>query len=56
MASNQATARIAALGGRIMARPSGDSHIRFAAQAFLLEVLFLTAASFVEIGEIQKAM
>src|SRR5262245_29311269 len=42
----------AALGGRIMARPSRDSHtrIRFAAQAFLMEVLFLTTASVVAIG------
>jgi len=42
----------AVLGGRIMARPSRDSHIRirFATQAFLLEVLFLTAASLCAIG------
>jgi len=42
----------AVLGGRIMARASRDSHIRirFAARAFLLEVLFLTAASLCAIG------
>jgi uncharacterized membrane protein YoaK (UPF0700 family) len=40
----------AVLGGRIMARASGDSHIRFATQAFLLEVVVLTAASFCAIG------
>jgi len=36
----------AILGGRVMARASADSHTRFAAQAFLLEVAFLFAASF----------
>jgi uncharacterized membrane protein YoaK (UPF0700 family) len=40
----------AILGGRVMARASGDSHIRFAAQAALLEVVFLFAASFCGIG------
>ena len=35
----------AILGGRVMARSSADSQIRFAAQAFLLEVAFLFAAS-----------
>ena len=40
----------AILGGRIMARASDDSRIRFAAQAFLLEVAFLFAASFCSIG------
>jgi uncharacterized membrane protein YoaK (UPF0700 family) len=40
----------AVLGGRIMARTSRDSHIRFAAQAFLLEVVVLTAASLCGIG------
>jgi uncharacterized membrane protein YoaK (UPF0700 family) len=40
----------AILGGRIMARASADSQIRFAAQAFLLEVAFLFAASFCGIG------
>jgi len=40
----------AILGGRIMARASADSQIRFAAQAFLLEVTFLCAASFCGIG------
>src|SRR6267154_5500010 len=35
----------AILGGRVMARASADSQIRFAAQAFLLEVAFLFAAS-----------
>jgi uncharacterized membrane protein YoaK (UPF0700 family) len=40
----------AILGGRVMARASADSQIRFAAQAFLLEVAFLFAASFCSIG------
>jgi len=40
----------AILGGRIVARTSADSQIRFAAQAFLLEVAFLFAASFCSIG------
>jgi len=40
----------AILGGRITARASADSRIRFAAQAFLLEVAFLFAASFCSIG------
>jgi uncharacterized membrane protein YoaK (UPF0700 family) len=40
----------AVLGGRIMARASADSQIRFAAQAFLLEMAFLFAASFCGIG------
>src|SRR5271169_1878855 len=40
----------AILGGRIMARGRADSQIRFAAQAFLLEVVFLFAASFCAIG------
>jgi uncharacterized membrane protein YoaK (UPF0700 family) len=40
----------AVLGGRIMAPASRDSHLRFAIQAFLLEVLFLTAASLCAIG------
>jgi uncharacterized membrane protein YoaK (UPF0700 family) len=40
----------AVLGGRIMARASGDSPLRFAAQAFLLEVVVLTAASLCGIG------
>jgi uncharacterized membrane protein YoaK (UPF0700 family) len=40
----------AVIGGRIMARASADSQIRFAAQAFLLEVIFLIAASFCAIG------
>jgi len=40
----------AVLGGRIMARGSRDSQVRFAAQAFLLEVLFLTAASVCALG------
>src|SRR2546423_14646474 len=35
----------AVLGGRGMARANADSQIRFAAQAFLLEVAFLFAAS-----------
>jgi uncharacterized membrane protein YoaK (UPF0700 family) len=40
----------AILGGRVMARTSADSQIRFAAQAFLLEVAFLFAASLCCIG------
>src|SRR5712671_4451920 len=40
----------ATLGGRVMARANADSQIRFAAQAFLLEVAFLFAASFCAIG------
>src|SRR6201997_5472804 len=40
----------AILGGRVMARASADSQTRFAAQAFLLEVAFLFAASFCGIG------
>ena len=40
----------AVLGGRIMARAGSDSHFRFAAQAFLLEVVLLTAASLCGIG------
>jgi uncharacterized membrane protein YoaK (UPF0700 family) len=37
-------------GGRIMARAGADSQIRFAAQAFLLEDVFLFAASLCAIG------
>src|ERR1700719_2511292 len=40
----------AILGGRVMARASADSQIRFAAQAFLLEVAFLLAGSVCGIG------
>jgi uncharacterized membrane protein YoaK (UPF0700 family) len=40
----------ATLGGRIMARAGVDSEIRFAAQVFVLEVVFLLAASFCSIG------
>src|SRR4051812_26187010 len=40
----------AVLGGRIMARASGDSYFRFAARAFLLEIVALTAASLCGIG------
>jgi uncharacterized membrane protein YoaK (UPF0700 family) len=40
----------AILGGRVMARANPDSQIRFAAQAFLLEVAFLFAASLCSIG------
>src|SRR6266852_2077454 len=40
----------AMMGGRAMARANPDSQIRFAAQAFLLEVAFLFAASFCAIG------
>src|ERR1700756_3469128 len=40
----------AILGGRVMAGASADSQTRFAAQAFLLEVAFLLAASFCGIG------
>jgi len=39
----------AIFGGRIMARAGADSQIRFAVQAFLLEVAFLFAASFCSI-------
>src|SRR5258708_5476746 len=37
-------------GGRIMARAGADSQIRFAAQAFVLEVVFLSVASSCSIG------
>jgi uncharacterized membrane protein YoaK (UPF0700 family) len=40
----------AVLGGRIMAEASGDSQFRFAARAFLLELVVLTAASVCAIG------
>jgi uncharacterized membrane protein YoaK (UPF0700 family) len=40
----------AILGGRITALANADSRFRFAAQAFLLEVTFLAAASFCSIG------
>jgi uncharacterized membrane protein YoaK (UPF0700 family) len=40
----------AMVGGRVMARASADSQIRFATQAFLLEVAFLFAASIIGIG------
>jgi uncharacterized membrane protein YoaK (UPF0700 family) len=40
----------ATLGGRVMARASADSQIRFAARAFFLEGVFLFAASFCGIG------
>jgi len=40
----------AILGGRITARANADSRIPFAAQAFLLEAVFLSAASFCSIG------
>jgi uncharacterized membrane protein YoaK (UPF0700 family) len=40
----------AILGGRVMARAGADSQIRMAAQAFVLEVVFLLAASFCSIG------
>jgi uncharacterized membrane protein YoaK (UPF0700 family) len=40
----------AILGGRVMARASDDSQIRFAARAFFLEVAFLSAASLCGIG------
>jgi uncharacterized membrane protein YoaK (UPF0700 family) len=40
----------AILGGRIMARADADSQIRFAAKAFLLEDVFLFAASLCAIG------
>src|SRR2546425_3457162 len=40
----------AILGGRVVARANADSQIRFAAQAFLLEVAFLFAASLCGIG------
>jgi uncharacterized membrane protein YoaK (UPF0700 family) len=40
----------AIFGGRIMARAGADSQFRFAAQAFLLEDVFLLAASFCAVG------
>ena len=40
----------AVLGGRMMSRATADSQVRFAAQAFLLEVAFLFAASICSIG------
>src|SRR5258708_11280491 len=40
----------AIFGGRIMARAGADAQIRFAAQAFLLENVFLFAASLCAIG------
>src|SRR6202045_1505959 len=40
----------AVVGGRVMARASADSQIRLGAQAFLLEVPFLFAASFCGTG------
>src|SRR5260370_13779216 len=40
----------AIFGGRIMAQAGADSQIRFAAQAFLLEDVFLFAASLCAIG------
>jgi uncharacterized membrane protein YoaK (UPF0700 family) len=40
----------AILGGRIMARANAETQIQFAAQAFLLEIAFLFAASFCAIG------
>jgi len=40
----------AIFGGRIMARAGADSQIRFAAQASVLEVVFLSVASFCSIG------
>jgi uncharacterized membrane protein YoaK (UPF0700 family) len=40
----------AIFGGRMMSRAGADSQIRFAAQAFLLEDVFLFAASFCAIG------
>ena len=40
----------AIVGGRVMARANPDSQIRLAAQAFLLEVAFLFAASVCAIG------
>ena len=40
----------ALLGGRVMARANADSQIRFAVQAFVLEVVFLAVASLCSIG------
>ena len=40
----------AVLGGRVMARASADSQVRFAVQALFLEVAFLCGASFCAIG------
>src|SRR5258708_1794977 len=42
----------AIFGGRIMARAGADSQIRFATQAFLLELVFLIAASLCAVGYI----
>src|SRR5258706_13968963 len=41
----------AVLAGRIMARASGESHIRFAAKAFLLEGGGLTATALSAVGK-----
>src|SRR5260370_36091769 len=38
-------------GGRIVARAGSDSQIRFAAQAFLLEVIFILSTSMCAIGQ-----
>src|SRR5712671_8098227 len=40
----------AIFGGRTMTRAGADSQIRFAAQAFVLEMVFLSLASFCSIG------
>jgi uncharacterized membrane protein YoaK (UPF0700 family) len=40
----------AILGGRVMARAGADSQIRLTAQAFVLEVVFLLAASLCSMG------
>jgi uncharacterized membrane protein YoaK (UPF0700 family) len=40
----------AIFGGRIMARATAEAQIQFAVQTFLLEVVFLFAASFCAIG------
>src|ERR1700688_763521 len=46
----------AILGGRIMARASAEKQIQFAAQAFLLEIAFLFAASFCAIGYTEPSL
>src|SRR5258706_3594555 len=40
----------AILGGRVMARTGADTQSRFAAQAFVLEAVLLSVASFFSIG------
>ena len=44
------------LGGRIMARAGAEKHIQFVAQAFLLEIAFLFAASLCAIGYVEHSL